>query len=301
MKYPNLVVAGAPKCGTTSLYHYLSLHPSVCHSNIKETRYLIDKDYILYPKEINYYNYGIEGYKIFFKDYNPLTHKVIFEATPDYLYQNTAINILSSLSPQPQIIFILRKPSKRIFSLFNYAQNNIAVLSKKINFRQFIKMVMDNDNELKDKPLLRNSIKHSIYFEYLSKWLTKFPKDNIKIIIFEDFIKNPIKHIDNILEQFGIEPGFYNNSNLKKKNTTINIKFTKLQRLKNRMDFSFLPPKLKEELLRYYYLFNTKKNYISNNPNEEYDDVFKFLDSYFTVHNNKLEDEFKLQLTHWQE
>lgn len=36
---PNLFVVGAEKCGTTSLHHYLSLHPEVSMSTRKETGY----------------------------------------------------------------------------------------------------------------------------------------------------------------------------------------------------------------------------------------------------------------------
>jgi len=35
--YPNLVVAGAPKCGTSSLYFWLAAHPEVAASREKET------------------------------------------------------------------------------------------------------------------------------------------------------------------------------------------------------------------------------------------------------------------------
>jgi hypothetical protein len=40
MRYPDFFILGAPKCGTTSLYEYLRLHPSI---------------FMSYPKEPNYY------------------------------------------------------------------------------------------------------------------------------------------------------------------------------------------------------------------------------------------------------
>ena len=36
---PNFFIAGAPKSGTTSLYHYLSQHPEIYMSPIKEPNY----------------------------------------------------------------------------------------------------------------------------------------------------------------------------------------------------------------------------------------------------------------------
>jgi hypothetical protein len=36
---PNFFIAGAPKSGTTSLYHYLGQHPEIYMSPIKEPNY----------------------------------------------------------------------------------------------------------------------------------------------------------------------------------------------------------------------------------------------------------------------
>jgi len=39
---PNLVIAGAPRCGTTSLFSWLKDHPQVGAATVKETFYLMD-------------------------------------------------------------------------------------------------------------------------------------------------------------------------------------------------------------------------------------------------------------------
>ena len=41
---PNLVVIGAMKCGTTSLHHYLDLHPGIAMSRPKELNFFIGPD-----------------------------------------------------------------------------------------------------------------------------------------------------------------------------------------------------------------------------------------------------------------
>ncbi len=38
-RVPNLVIVGVVKSGTTSLFNYLSQHPDICPSDVKETRY----------------------------------------------------------------------------------------------------------------------------------------------------------------------------------------------------------------------------------------------------------------------
>lgn len=41
LKMPNLFVIGAQKCGTTSLHHYLNLHPEISMSKVKDPRYFV--------------------------------------------------------------------------------------------------------------------------------------------------------------------------------------------------------------------------------------------------------------------
>ena len=38
---PNFFIVGAPKSGTTSLFHYLEQHPEIFIPSIKEPRYFI--------------------------------------------------------------------------------------------------------------------------------------------------------------------------------------------------------------------------------------------------------------------
>ena len=40
---PNLVVIGGLKCGTTSLHHYLNLHPQIAMSRPKELNFFVDE------------------------------------------------------------------------------------------------------------------------------------------------------------------------------------------------------------------------------------------------------------------
>ena len=44
MKYPNFLIIGVQKSGTTSIYNYLGQHPQVYMSPIKETNFL-EKDW----------------------------------------------------------------------------------------------------------------------------------------------------------------------------------------------------------------------------------------------------------------
>ena len=87
---PNVVIAGAPKCGTTSLFAWLADHPDVCGSNVKEARYFLDPDDPLFDEISNFRDHGLAGYEAYFTDCEERKAQVVLEATPVYLYQQTA-------------------------------------------------------------------------------------------------------------------------------------------------------------------------------------------------------------------
>ena len=108
MTLPNLVIAGAPKCGTTSLFRWLADHPQVATSNVKETFFLMDRGHSMARKESNYHQHGLAAYESFFATC-PADCSIVLEATTHYLYQETALDVLSTLPSEPQIIFVLRE------------------------------------------------------------------------------------------------------------------------------------------------------------------------------------------------
>ena len=141
MTLPTTVIAGAPKCGTSSLFTWLVDHPEVCGSRFKETRYFLDPDHALLDRRSNYHEHGMAGYSSHFRQCDGAGAKVVLEATPHYLYQRTALEALSTLDPLPTVLFLLRKPSDRTYSEYQFARNNRAVIDRGVTFREFVGMV----------------------------------------------------------------------------------------------------------------------------------------------------------------
>ena len=87
MKEPNFFIAGAPRCGTTALYTYLSEHKNVLMSEVKELNYFADD----FPnmQKIDFKSY--QGYlKTFVKADEK--HIAVGEASPFYLFSEVAFN-----------------------------------------------------------------------------------------------------------------------------------------------------------------------------------------------------------------
>ena len=104
-RLPNAIVAGAPKCGTSSLYFWLSAHPGVCPSPVKETFFFAD-DVNRFNREANILEHDLTAYGRYFEK---CTHAAIrLEATAPYIYYEKALAHIPGLVSQPKVLFVLR-------------------------------------------------------------------------------------------------------------------------------------------------------------------------------------------------
>ena len=112
---PNLFVAGVPKAGTTSLFHYLALHPDVFPSSRKEPGFF-------HPFKIKDMDKNLEAYKKFFAGYS--AQRYVMEATPGYFYGGKeSADAINNFSPESKIIIVLRNPVQRLFSFYKYKKS----------------------------------------------------------------------------------------------------------------------------------------------------------------------------------
>jgi hypothetical protein len=102
---PNVLVIGAPKCGTTSLHSYLAQHPDVSMSNPKELRYFWRNDWLQ----------SQQWYEGHFRS----EALVRGESTPAYSMWPVRRNVperAARLVPEAKIIYLVRDPIDRLLS-----------------------------------------------------------------------------------------------------------------------------------------------------------------------------------------
>src|SRR5579872_6439243 len=137
-RLPNFFIAGAPKAGTTSLYHYLSQHPQVYMSPLKEPNYFaaeIREDNCdpvvrrrLYGEQRALRRFldgpmlgpHFSGIVSEWEDYlrlfaNATTERAVGEASVGYLRSPTAPSRIAEKIPEAKIIVMLRDPADRAF------------------------------------------------------------------------------------------------------------------------------------------------------------------------------------------
>ncbi|MEO1400338.1 MAG: sulfotransferase domain-containing protein [Cyanobacteria bacterium J06635_1] len=105
------LIIGTQKGGTTSLFSYLSQHPQISASRIKETNFF-SKD--------REWDKGIEYYESLWQ-WNPQKHQIALEASPDYtrslLVSKKVIQRLKATNSKFRFIYILRDPLQKIESM----------------------------------------------------------------------------------------------------------------------------------------------------------------------------------------
>lgn len=297
MILPNLIIAGAPKCGTTSLFEYLASHPEVCPSNVKETYYLMDADYPLYQKDWNFKGNGLAGYEQYFQDCDTEHFSIFVEATPDYMYQRVPLEVLPTFKETPTIIFVLRKPSDRIYSLFRFAKNNLAILDKHLSFAQYLDMVNSKDGGLVGRPILLNAIEHSKYSKYLMQWMKALGSDRIKVFLFEDMVANPAVFMSRLSLMLGIDQKYYDTYPFGRKNETYVIRNTGLHRMMRSYGDKVSIKPIRWLAHKMYKISNMRE--ASDNKSEEDKRVLQELDSIFAPYNDELEKLSALDLARW--
>src|SRR5687767_1010670 len=101
MHKPNFFIVGAPKCGTTSLYEYIRVHPEVFMPDRKEPAFFCSDFYK--PRRMKE-----EEYLSLFREAG--SAKWIGEASTWYLYSDKAREGIKAFCPDARIIIMLRNP-----------------------------------------------------------------------------------------------------------------------------------------------------------------------------------------------
>ena len=189
-RWPNFFIAGVPKAGTTSLYHYLKDIPGIYMSPEKEPNYFsvktVPEDHPMIPIR------NKKKYLDLFK--NVKNEKIIGEATPDYLGDPDAPKLIHEVSPEAKILISLRNPVQRLFSHYLMLKG---VGRVKISFHELIQKEIKHEY---DYGKFRIPLETSFYSNNVKRFINIFGKEQVKIIFFEDLITEPNHVLSEILK-----------------------------------------------------------------------------------------------------
>jgi hypothetical protein len=290
------MIVGAQKSGTTTFHQILSKHPDICLPECKETYFFVVDEY---------FAKGLDFYLEHFSKCNG--KKIRGEVCPAYMYWDyVPERIKNVLGTNMKLIFILRNPVDRAYShyLMNFHKRGI----EKEPFIHALNLEPQRISKSWNDRHLYSYMDRGFYAKQISRYLEFFPRDNMKFIIFEDFIL----HREKILRELFAELDC--NFDLLPKNAlSIKVFSTGNPRSKLLRDFIYRPKPLPQFIKNcltnimgdetIYKLtvkameLNQKK--FTNNENKIDESLKKALLNVYTEDIKKLENIIQRDLSQW--
>lgn len=260
-----LFLVGAAKCGTTSLYNYLDKHPELFFSTVKEPNFysnvipLTNSEKTTPIKGKKYHSKVINDITVYeglFDGADPLKHKYLCEASTSYLYDSLSAKRISQHYPGAKILIMIRNPVERAFSHYKMYFNS--GVEKNRDFLTALKA-----DERADQKVLGRDFAYidlGRYYHQISRYMNYFPPSQIHIIVFEDFVKDPLTHLNQIAKFLDITSNVFKKIDFTKKHNVgakpKNGLVKKLFFLKNKYFFltEWIPQTWKDALKRSFFV-----------------------------------------------
>jgi hypothetical protein len=203
---PDFFVVGAPRAGTTSLYHYLRQHPMIFRSPIKEPAFfapeVVDftpasrrawhadaaalREYLDGPMD-TLRDRGIvldwQDYLKLFRNAGPATARG--EVSGNYLPSAGAPAAIRQMIPHARIIMILRDPVERLFSQYSSA---LAASRAGSDFGDWI---TGQERAEATRSPRYGPIWTGMYAQHVKRYRAEFPADRIRIYLYDDYRDRP--------------------------------------------------------------------------------------------------------------
>ena len=233
-KRPYLIIGGTTKAATTSLFTYLGAHPQVCMSNMKETRFFLDRTY---PLDSKYrLEDGAEKYTEFFTQSNAAT-RLWVEATPDYLYSKGTPSKIQGTLANVTLVFILREPIARVVSWYRFARQNKLILETR-SLDEYVALQLNVKNEYVDKlDQHMRAVEQGRYALYLRPYFETFGKERVVVVFMEELARDPQKVFRELCGFVDIDPAFYESYKFEVYNRTENLRNPTVHGYYRRMRF----------------------------------------------------------------
>jgi hypothetical protein len=199
MRLPTFLVIGAARSGSTTLYHYLKQHPQIFMSQVKSPMY-----FSFDPDRPGLREWGEPDIDEEFKITTPQQYQSLFEGATDeiqvgeasvgYLESAYAPHRIKKELGDVKILAILRNPVERAYSAYRMHMR-MGTSTREIS------------DALSD-PAKVHWIQVGFYHRLLKRYFDIFPRDNIKIIIFERFVRDKAGTMRDIYRFLGVNEDF---------------------------------------------------------------------------------------------
>ena len=203
---PSFIVFGSQRCGTTSLYHYLTQHPCIAASLRKEVHFFD-----------HHYTKGESWYRAHFPtvaEQKSAQHLITGEASPYYIFHPLVASRVAAMLPDVKLIALLRNPIDRAHSHYYHERKKGA---EPLSFAEAIEREPERLRGEREKIIAdpnyygfshhhHSYLTRGIYVDQLKVWMEHFRREQFLIIKSEDFYSDPGTTTQRIFEFLDLPP-----------------------------------------------------------------------------------------------
>jgi hypothetical protein len=203
---PNFVLIGAAKTGTTSLHRWLGQHPDIFVPRQKGLHFFTAQ----WLRE----NSSGPGDDRLLQDLTPtwesyLAHyadaagrKAIGDVSPSYFSWWPSREAIAKYLGEPRILLVLRDPVQKAFSQYTHL---IRDGRETLSFWEALQA--EPERKARRFGALWLHLESALYAEPTERFLEYFGRERMKILIFEDLIRDPQAVLREIFAFLGVDPG----------------------------------------------------------------------------------------------
>lgn len=204
---PEFLIIGSQKCGTTSLYRYLTAHPDIRPATVREIGFF--NTYEHYSKGLAWYRSHFPS--ILRKSFSKLIlgrNLLTGEADTSYIVSPHALRRISRILPKAKLILILRNPVDRAYSHYQHSRR---VGREWLSFEEALERETERVGNawrrmLEDERYYSTDIEYysysrrGIYADQVAVLLSLFPTKQVLILQSEQFSADPPGTYRQVLE-----------------------------------------------------------------------------------------------------
>lgn len=195
---------GVAKAGTTTLHDLLSLQKNISLPQRKETNYfsfgILGKPTFSGPLDNSSVNEPtVTSLEDYINDFDNQAGSLVGEICPSYVLDGAAANIYKH-NPTAKIIILLREPVSRTNSNYQHL-----VRDGREHASLEDALAAEEDRLAEGWEWFWGLKRNSMYFDFVNNYIDIFGSDNVKILFFEDFVKNQEHHLKEVMDFIGLD------------------------------------------------------------------------------------------------
>jgi hypothetical protein len=206
-RVPDFFIVGQFKSGTTALYEMLRRHPEIYMPDFKELWFFAPE--LRSRTQPRTRPDTLDGYLSLFDAAQP--GQRVGEATPAYLVSHTAAQRIAELQPSARIIAILREPASFLRSFHLQCVQNRTETENDLRKAMALEDVRREGRAIprySSRPHELMYSEHVRYVEQLSRYHAAFPREQVLVLIYDDFRRDNQAAVRQVLRFLEVDDSY---------------------------------------------------------------------------------------------